>query len=177
MKKKNTNARVDINPKFRQHPFSISQNITYRRWSNTTSFTQIEFVNLYKQGTIIHHWNSKYTTSWTLGLLPEMYDTTVELQGLHNPHSIIIRHIRLIGCFILFFFSVIANYIVSLSHSQASIILTRDWRNERHRTQTVLAPSRHSTTQARSQNCEKRQLASCPSVRPHGTTQLPMDGF
>ena len=32
--------------------------------------------------------------------------------------------------------------------------------------------------QALSQNCEKRLLASsCLSVRPHGTTQHPMDGF
>ena len=32
--------------------------------------------------------------------------------------------------------------------------------------------------QARSQNCEKRILASpCPSVRPHGKTRLPLDGF
>ena len=35
---------------------------------------------------------------------------------------------------------------------------------------------------AGSQNCEKRLLASpclsvCPSVRPHGTTRLPLDGF
>jgi len=31
---------------------------------------------------------------------------------------------------------------------------------------------------ARSQNCEKRLLASsCLSVRPHGTTRLPLDGF
>ena len=30
----------------------------------------------------------------------------------------------------------------------------------------------------RSQNCEKRLLASsCLSVRPHGTTRLPLDGF
>jgi hypothetical protein len=28
----------------------------------------------------------------------------------------------------------------------------------------------------RSQNCEKRLLASCPSVRLHGTTRLPLDG-
>jgi hypothetical protein len=31
---------------------------------------------------------------------------------------------------------------------------------------------------ARSQNCEKRLLtSSCPSVRPHGTTLLPLDGL
>ena len=31
---------------------------------------------------------------------------------------------------------------------------------------------------ARSQNCEERLLASsCLSVRPHGTTRLPLDGF
>jgi hypothetical protein len=32
--------------------------------------------------------------------------------------------------------------------------------------------------QARSQNCEKRLLAaSCPSARPRGTTQLPLEEF
>jgi hypothetical protein len=32
--------------------------------------------------------------------------------------------------------------------------------------------------EARSQNCKKWPLASlCPSVRPHGTTRLPLDGF
>jgi hypothetical protein len=32
--------------------------------------------------------------------------------------------------------------------------------------------------QARSQNCEKPLLASsCQSVRPHGTTRFPLDGF
>jgi hypothetical protein len=32
--------------------------------------------------------------------------------------------------------------------------------------------------QARLQNCGKRLLsASCPSVRPHGTTVLQLDGF
>jgi len=31
---------------------------------------------------------------------------------------------------------------------------------------------------ARSQNCEKRPLASsCPSVRPHETTRLPLERF
>jgi hypothetical protein len=40
---------------------------------------------------------------------------------------------------------------------------------------------RVSFFQAPSQNCEKRLLASClsvrPSVRSHGTTRLPLDGF
>ena len=32
--------------------------------------------------------------------------------------------------------------------------------------------------EARSQNCKKWPLASlCPSVRPHGTTRVPLDGF
>jgi hypothetical protein len=30
---------------------------------------------------------------------------------------------------------------------------------------------------ARLQNCEKRLLASCPPVRPHGITRLPLDRF
>jgi len=42
--------------------------------------------------------------------------------------------------------------------------------------------NRLSKSKARSPNCEKRLLVlsclfACPSVRPHGTTPLPLDGF
>jgi hypothetical protein len=42
----------------------------------------------------------------------------------------------------------------------------------------IIWQPRTTTLQARSQNCEKRVLASsCLSVLPHGTTRIPPDGF